>query len=117
MPLSTLAEVLDCLPQAVVRTDQNLNVVWHEATFEQKTGIVLQAGQSLLDALERGPERDQLEKAVLERRRFSGKLLTCALKQARVQTRPCSDGSGGSWILLEPGGADDTLAFSQAFQE
>src|SRR5205085_12617166 len=60
MPADNLSEVLPLLPQAAARVDVQMRLLWLEPDFAQKTGIVLEEGQSLLDALERGPGRDAL---------------------------------------------------------
>ncbi|MBF5042400.1 histidine kinase [Aggregicoccus sp. 17bor-14] len=118
MPHSDLSRLLPLLPQAVLRVDGRLNVTWVEADFTRKTGVVLEVGGALLDALEQGRGRDALEHAVREGRAHAGHVLTCALRQVRVQVQPVGAAEGGGALLvLEPSGVDDEVAFSRALQE
>ena len=111
-------DLLACVPQGVLRLGADLRVAWVEPGFTAKTGVVLQAGDLVLTALEAGRGRDELERALREGRSHSGHVITAGLKQTRIQARPCQPGTApGAWVLFESSGADDDLTFAQALQE
>ncbi len=115
---SDFQDILACVPQAVVRLGPDLRVAWLEPDFSAKTGVALKVGDPVLSALEGGWGRDSLERALREGRGHSGHVITSGLKQMRVQARPCRSGAEpGAWLLFEPSGADDDVAFAQALQE
>ncbi len=114
--MSASFEVLDCLPQAVLRVGGDLRVQWVEPSFRSKTALAVDEGQSLLTILEPCNDRDRMADAICHRRRFVGTLITCALKEVRLQVRP-ADQEEGAWVILEPAGMDDDVAFAQALQE
>ncbi|HSP79364.1 MAG TPA: ATP-binding protein, partial [Myxococcaceae bacterium] len=111
-------DVLPCVPQAVLRIGPDLCVEWLEPDFTAKTGVRLQPGAPVLEVLEGGRGREALERALREGRGHSGHVITTGLKQLRVRVRPCGPGtSPGAWLLFEPSGAEDDVAFAQALQE
>ncbi|HYO52121.1 ATP-binding protein [Archangium sp.] len=115
---SDFQDILACVPQAVVRLGPDLRVEWVEPDFGAKTGLVLQVGDPVLSALEGGWGRDALERALREGRGHSGHVITSGLKQMRIRARPRGPGAApGVWLLFEPSGADDDVAFAQALQE
>ncbi|HEY0094542.1 MAG TPA: GAF domain-containing sensor histidine kinase, partial [Archangium sp.] len=115
---SDFQDILACVPQAVVRLGPDLRVEWMEPDFGSKTGMVLQVGDAVLSALEGGWGRDALERALREGRAHSGHAITSGLKQVRIRVRPSGAGADpGAWLLFEPSGADDDVAFAQALQE
>ncbi|MGZ3461520.1 MAG: GAF domain-containing protein, partial [Archangium sp.] len=115
---SDFQDILACVPQAVVRLGPDLRVQWLEPDFTAKTGVELQVGAPVLQALEGGWGRDALERALREGRSHSGHVITSGLKQMRLQARPCRPGAApGAWLLFEPSGAEDDVAFAQALQE
>ena len=112
------SDVLTCVPQAVLRLGADLRVEWLEPDFTAKTGVELRAGASFLECLAGGWGREALERALREGRVHSGHVLTRELKQLRIQARPARLGSTpGAWLLFEPSGAEDEVAFAQALQE
>ncbi|MBI3186138.1 MAG: GAF domain-containing protein [Myxococcales bacterium] len=115
MLASDSSEVFGLLPQAVAQVDTLARVVWVEPAFGQKTGLELRPGQPLLEVVEPGPVRNAVERAVSQGVRYQGDLVTCALRQARVRVQPAAE--GGSWVLFEPAGLDDDVAFAGALQE
>jgi signal transduction histidine kinase len=115
---SDFQDILACVPQAVVRLGPDLCVAWLEPDFSAKTGVALKVGDPVLSALEGGWGRDALERALREGRGHSGHVITSGLKQMRIQARPCRAGAEpGCWLLFEPSGAEDDVAFAQALQE
>lgn len=115
---SDFQDILASVPQAVMRLGPDLCVAWLEPAFSAKTGLDLWPGAPVLSVLEGGWGRDALERALREGRGHSGHVLTTGLKQMRIQARPCRPGSApGAWLLLEPSGAEDDVAFAQALQE
>ncbi len=111
-------DVLSCLPQALLRVGPDLRIQWIEPGFSTKTGLGVEPGVSLLSVLEYGRGRDALERAVREGRGHAGHLITCALKEVRIQARPARAGEApGAWLMVEPSGVDDEAAFSQAAQD
>jgi signal transduction histidine kinase len=115
---SDFQDILACVPHAVVRVGPDLRVAWLEPDFSAKTGMDLKVGDPVLPALEGGWGRDALERALREGRGHSGHVITSGLKQMRLQARPCRTGEEpGAWLLFEPSGADDDVAFAQALQE
>ncbi|HEX8436895.1 GAF domain-containing sensor histidine kinase, partial [Archangium sp.] len=115
---SDFQDILACVPQAVVRLGPDMRVAWLEPDFSAKTGVTLAVGEPVLSALEGGWGRDSLERALREGRGHSGHVITSGLKQMRIQARPCRAGAEpGAWLLFEPSGADDDVAFAQALQE
>ncbi|MHB8877175.1 MAG: hybrid sensor histidine kinase/response regulator [Myxococcaceae bacterium] len=117
MASSDMNEVLSALPQAVVRVDARLRVLWVESRFGAKTGLRLVEGSNLMGVLEATPERDALEKAIASRERFSGELVTSTLKQSKVQTLQVQESTGAAWVFFEPSGLDDDAGFARALQE
>ncbi|HZI07179.1 MAG TPA: histidine kinase, partial [Archangium sp.] len=115
---SDFQDILACVPQAVVRLGSDLRVEWMEPDFGSKTGMVLQVGDLVLSALEGGWGRDALERALRAGNAHSGHAITSGLKQVRIRVRPSAPGAApGAWLLFEPSGADDDVAFAQALQE
>ena len=115
---SDFQDILACVPQAVVRLGSDLRVEWMEPDFGSKTGMVLQVGDPVLSALEGGWGRDALERALRAGNAHSGHAITSGLKQVRIRVRPSAPGAApGAWLLFEPSGADDDVAFAQALQE
>jgi len=115
---SDFQDILACVPQAVLRVGPDLRVAWLEPDFTAKTGVALQPGDLVLEALESGRGRDALERSLREGRGHAGHVITTGLKQLRIQARPCrSDAEPGTWLLFEPSGAEDEVAFAQALQE
>ena len=111
-------EVLSYLPEAVCRVDAACTVRWVESGFEAKLGLPLGVGQSLFELFERGPFRDGLERSMSASQPFKGPAITRALHQVRVRTQPCgTPHAGESWVIVEPNGMDDELAFARAIQE
>jgi signal transduction histidine kinase len=111
-----LQELSPCLPHAILRVDRRMRALWVDPALTAKTGVVLTEGQSLLDVLERGPDRDRLEAAIRAGRSFEGAAITCAFHQVWAQVRP-SEPDGELWVLFRPSGADDEVAFARALQE
>ncbi len=112
------SDVLACVPQAVLRLGADLCVEWLEPDFTAKTGVELRAGAPFLECLSGGWGREALERALREGRGHSGHVLTRELKQLRIQARPVRTGTApGAWLLFEPSGAEDEVAFAQALQE
>jgi signal transduction histidine kinase len=112
------SDVLTCVPQAVLRLGADLCVEWLEPDFTAKTGVELRAGAPFLECLAGGWGREALERALREGRGHSGHVLTRELKQLRIQARPVRTGAApGAWLLFEPSGAEDEVAFAQALQE
>ncbi|HYO65971.1 MAG TPA: histidine kinase, partial [Archangium sp.] len=112
---SDFQDILACVPQAVARLGPDLRVEWLEPDFGSKTGMALQVGDPVLSALEGGWGRDALERALREGRGHSGHAITSGLKQMRIRVRPSEPGAApGAWLLVEPSGADDDVAFAQA---
>ncbi|HEX8821332.1 MAG TPA: GAF domain-containing sensor histidine kinase, partial [Archangium sp.] len=115
---SDFQDILACVPQAMVRLGPDLRVAWLEPDFTAKTGVDLRPGDAVLSVLDGGRGRDALERALREGRSHSGHVITNGLKQMRIQARPGRPGSEpGAWLLFEPSGADDDVAFAQALQE
>jgi signal transduction histidine kinase len=111
-------DVLISLPQALLRVGADFRVQWLEPGFEKKTGLALAPGVSLQGVLEFGHSRDALERAVREGRAHSGHVITCTLRQVRIQALPARGAEApGAWLLVEPSGVDDEAAFSQAAQD
>ena len=115
MPPPTARDILECLPQAMVRLDAELIATWVEPTFKAKTGLSLAKGEPLLKLIEDGPERVQLEQALKDKRRHVGTVVTCALTQISIDVRPAGD--GGWWTVIDAAGMDNDSNFSKALQE
>ena len=115
MTFPALKELSPGLSQAVLRVDRSLRATWVDPGLTAKVGVVLSAGGSLLDVLERGPERDRVESAVRAGLAYEGPSSTCSFRQVWTQVRPSAD--GGLWVLLRPCGVDDEIAFARALQE
>ncbi|WP_257449289.1 hybrid sensor histidine kinase/response regulator [Archangium lipolyticum] len=115
---SDFQDILACVPQAVIRLGPDLCVEWLEPDFNAKTGMDLKVGDPVLSILEGGRGRDALERSLREGRGHSGYVITAGLKQMRIQARPGRTGAApGTWLLFEPSGVDDEVAFAQALQE
>ncbi len=113
--LTELSELLAHLPQAAARVDVLSRVVWLEPAFAIKTGFSLAVGQPLSEVLEPGPAREQLEAALLARSSVELDAVTTHLTQVRLTIRPAR--GLDAWVLLQPSGLDDQVAFAEALGE
>jgi two-component system, sensor histidine kinase len=115
---SDFENALPLLPQAMLRVGPELQVQWFEADFTRKVGLPLTVGRGLLEGLEYSRSRDALVRAVREGRPYAGHLVTCAMRQVRVQVQPAREGEPpGAWLVFDPSGLDDEEAFSQVVQQ
>ncbi|SEM60847.1 His Kinase A (phospho-acceptor) domain-containing protein [Stigmatella aurantiaca] len=115
---SDFENALHLLPQAMLRVGPELQVQWFEADFARKVGLPLTVGRGLLEGLEYSRSRDALARAVREGRPYAGHLVTCAMRQVRVQVQPArEDEPPGAWLVFDPSGLDDEEAFSQVVQQ
>ena len=112
-----LYDVLEDLPQATVRVDAQLHVLWVEPRFAAKTGLWLLVGESLLAVLEPTAARDQLEQAIGSHASFHGELLTRTLKHVQLRSMPAHDDPGEAWVVFERSGLDDDAGFARALLE
>ncbi|MFZ5467939.1 MAG: ATP-binding protein [Myxococcota bacterium] len=117
MDRSELTDLLACLPQAAARVDAQGQVLWVASDFGAKTGLTLEAGQRLAEALEPSVAREELERAIAMGAVYEVVVVTCALRQMRARVRPAGDVEGVAWVVFEPAGLDDDAAFARALQE
>lgn len=113
-----VSDLLEHLSQALVRLGPDLRVEWVGPELEGKAGLALRVGESLLEALEGGRGREELERALREGRRYTGHVLTRQLEPLRVQCLPArAPAPPGTWLLLEPARTEEDVAFAQVLRE